>query len=288
MLDPGVVGVAGRGDAVFPAGVGLGAGPVLDVEGRVGHDEVGAVVAREFRVLVAGEGVAPAGGEVGVEAVDGEVHLGHPPGALVELLAVDGNVRALHVVGREEFLGLDEHAAGSAAGVVDPAAVRFKDLDEDGATVVCDQLAALKDMPESLHQPLLDGRLEYLAFERGYFTNVPEGWYPISTFRDYGRVRSLNLALPFDGQAKASWDVRVPGLNEAASAAWFAALEQHLMADRFLYCHRWRKGDLLIIDNQRTLHGRRGLLPNTCRKLLRGQVTFEAVASAPGAALGSA
>lgn len=160
-----------------------------------------------------------------------------------------------------------------------------KDIDEDGATVVCDQLAAWNDMPESLRQPLLDGRLEYKAFERGYFATVPEGWYPISTFRDYGRVRSLNLALPFDGQAKASWDVRVPGLTDEASKAWFTALEQHLTAAPYLYSHRWRTGDLLIIDNQRTLHGRHGLRAHTCRKLLRGQVTFEAVASAPGATL---
>lgn len=207
-----------------------------------------------------------------------------------DILKLDGTHDKEKVItGRGSLpLHTDGILLGTQVDLIILYAEDVKDIDEDGATVVCDQLAALKDMPESLHQPLLDGRLEYLAFERGYFTNVPEGWYPISTFRDYGRVRSLNLALPFDGQAKASWDVRVPGLNEAASAAWFAALEQHLMADRFLYCHRWRKGDLLIIDNQRTLHGRRGLLPNTCRKLLRGQVTFEAVASAPGAALGSA
>ncbi|MDD0976703.1 TauD/TfdA family dioxygenase [Pseudomonas fontis] len=160
-------------------------------------------------------------------------------------------------------------------------------IDEDGATVVCDQLAAWQNMPDSLRQPLLDGKLEYLAFERGYFATVPEGWYPISTFRDYGRMRSLNLALPFDRQAKASWDVRVPGFTAEASAAWFAALEQHLTATPYVYSHRWRTGDLLVIDNQRTLHGRRGLQPQTCRKLLRGQVTFKTIASAPGATLAS-
>ncbi|WP_017478631.1 TauD/TfdA family dioxygenase [Pseudomonas sp. PAMC 26793] len=206
-----------------------------------------------------------------------------------DILNLDGSHDKEKVItGRGSLpLHTDGILLGTQVDLIILYAADVKDIDEDGATVVCDQLAAWNDMPASLRKPLLHGELEYMAFERGYFATVPEGWYPISTFRDYGRVRSLNLALPFDGQAKASWDVRVPGLNEQASAAWFAELEQHLTAAPYLYSHRWRKGDLLVIDNQRTLHGRRGLQPNTCRKLLRGQVTFEAVASAPGATLAS-
>jgi len=206
-----------------------------------------------------------------------------------DILKLDGTHDQEKVItGRGSLpLHTDGILLGTQVDLIILYAAEVRDIDEDGATVVCDQLAAWQDMPEPLRQPLLDGKLEYLAFERGYFTSVPEGWYPISTFRDYGRVRSLNLALPFDGQAKASWDVRVPGLTSEASAAWFAALEQHLTTDAYLYSHRWRTGDLLIIDNQRTLHGRRGLQPQTCRKLLRGQVTFEAITSAPGATLAS-
>lgn len=218
---------------------------------------------------------------------EGNANVGY---GFADILKLDGTHDKEKVItGRGSLpLHTDGILLGTQVDLIILYAADVANIDEDGATVVCDQLAAWKDMPDSLRQPLLDGRLEYLAFERGYFATVPEGWYPISTFRDYGRVRSLNLALPFDSQVKASWDVRVPGLSEDASAAWFAELERHLTANPYLYCHRWRKGDLLIIDNQRTLHGRRGLLPNTCRKLLRGQVTFEAIASAPGAALESA
>ncbi|MFI8608147.1 TauD/TfdA dioxygenase family protein [Pseudomonas sp. NPDC077649] len=207
-----------------------------------------------------------------------------------DILNLDGTHDKEKVItGRGSLpLHTDGILLGTQVDLIILYAADVKNIDEDGATVVCDQLAAWQDMPESLRQPLLTGRLEYLAFERGYFATVPEDWYPISTFRDYGRIRSLNLALPFESQAKASWDVRVPGMSEKDSAAWFAALEQHLTAAPYLYCHRWCKGDLLIIDNQRTLHGRRGLQPDTCRKLLRGQVTFDTVASAPGATLAGA
>lgn len=155
-------------------------------------------------------------------------------------------------------------------------------VDEDGATLVCDQLAAWREMPEILRTPLLKGSLEYIAFERGYFTSVPEGWFPIPTFRDYGRVKSLNLALPFEGERLKSWDVRVQGLSTQASQAYFAALERHFTQEKYLYAHRWCKGDLLIIDNQRTLHGRRALSVNKQRRLLRGQTTFERNVLAPG------
>ena len=108
VLDPGVVGVGRRWDAVPPARVLDVAAPGLDVEWRVGED----VVHLQVGMLVAGEGVAPAGAEaLVVDAVDGEVHLRHPPGLLDRLLAEDGDVLGIAVVLVDEPLGLDEHAA---------------------------------------------------------------------------------------------------------------------------------------------------------------------------------
>ena len=85
-----------------------------------------------MQILV--EGVTPAGTEVGFDAADGEVHLGQPPGRVVELLAVDGDVVPPPAVGFDERLGLHEHAAGAAAGVVDPPLVRLDHLDEEPTT----------------------------------------------------------------------------------------------------------------------------------------------------------
>ena len=88
VLHPGEVGVARRRHAVLPALVILQqfAAPVAVVEGRIGQHEVGL----EVRVPVVVEGVAM--GDLRVDAADGEVHLGQPPGGVVGLLAVDGDV----------------------------------------------------------------------------------------------------------------------------------------------------------------------------------------------------
>jgi hypothetical protein len=129
VLDPRVVGVAGGRDAVLPALVvpQALAAPVGEIERRIGEDEVGA----EVRVEVAVEAVLIVGAEVGVDAADGEVHLGQLPGGVVGLLAIDGDVVLPSAVGEDEPLGGDEHAAGAAAGVEDASAEGLDHLDQE-------------------------------------------------------------------------------------------------------------------------------------------------------------
>lgn len=93
VLDPCIVGVSGWRDAVFPAGIltQTVTTPVGIVERRVGHDEVGLEVFVQVRV----EAVGLLGAEVGINAADGEVHLGEAPGGEVGLLAVDGDALCL-------------------------------------------------------------------------------------------------------------------------------------------------------------------------------------------------
>ena len=126
VLHPGEVGVARGRHAVDPALVVLEqlAAPVAVVERRVGQHVVGL----EVGVPVVVEGVAV--GDLRVDAADGEVHLGQPPGGVVGLLAVDGDVAELAAVGLDELLALHEHAARAAAGVVDAALVGREHLDQ--------------------------------------------------------------------------------------------------------------------------------------------------------------
>ncbi len=228
-----------------------------------------------FRELVASLGV-----KVSYEDDDADVGYGFS-----DVLHLDGTREEGKVItGRGPLpLHTDGILLGTQVDLIILYAERVANLDMDGATIVCDQMTAWREMPSDLRDVLLRGYLEYKAFERGYFTNVPEGWYPIPTFRDYGRVRSLNLALPFEEGAPASWAVRVPGVSDEESRAFFEALRKHLSSPRYLYEHHWKQGDLIVIDNQRTLHGRQGLANKSSRELLRGQVTFEKVEGAPGA-----
>lgn len=221
----------------------------------------------EFRAFVGG-----LGSKVSYE--DEHAQVGYGFG---DLLHLDGNKDEGKVITGRGPIPL--HTDGVLLGrQVDMIILYAKELEkgrDEGATTVCDQLTAWEEMPAELRGVLEERQLEYLACERGYFTTVPEDWYPISAFRDYGRVRSLNLALPFPGDAPASWDVRVKGMSEDKSREFFTALGEFLSEPRYLYRHEWSPGDLLLIDNQRTLHGREGIGDRSVRKLYRGQVTIE-------------
>lgn len=154
-------------------------------------------------------------------------------------------------------------------------AAEFSDAPGSGETYVSDQLTAWQEMPDHLRRVLDEREIEYLITERGYFPTVPEGWYPIPTTRDYGRVKSLNLATAFPpGVTLRSWEVRVKGMEPEESDRFFTDLDGFLRAERYAYTHRWQVGDLMIIDNQRTLHGRTAIGPGGTRVLFRGQLAL--------------
>lgn len=90
VLDPRVVGVADGLVSVGPTLITAEelARPVADVEGRVSEDEV----SLEIGVLVAEERVSRLLTEPGLDAVDGEVHVGEAPRRGVALLPEDGDV----------------------------------------------------------------------------------------------------------------------------------------------------------------------------------------------------
>lgn len=60
----------------------------------------------------------------------------------------------------------------------------------------------------------------------------------------------------------------VDGLDDAASDALLQELHAHATQAEFVYCHQWRKGDLVVHDNTTTIH-RRDPFPADQRRLLR-------------------
>src|SRR2546430_8922041 len=127
VLHPGEVGVAARRKAELPARVVVFAEPVRVVERRIGEDEVGAEIGME----IAPEGAGLLFAEIGFDAADGEVHHGEAARSGVALLTVDANVAEPAAVGFDEFFRLHEHAAGTAAGIVNAAFVGGEYRDEE-------------------------------------------------------------------------------------------------------------------------------------------------------------
>src|SRR5262249_25860423 len=120
----------------------------VDVKGRIGHHEV-ALADKSMLILVVGNGL----GDLALQPMDGEVHLGDVDGIAVLLLAVKddipGRVPALVL---DEMAGLHEHAARAAGGVKDGAMIGLDDVDDD-----LDQRGGREEL--TIVVGLLDGKL---------------------------------------------------------------------------------------------------------------------------------
>ena len=135
VFDPSEVRVACRREAVLPAWVVLQLflAPVLEVERRVRHDKVesfGGVQVLEECVFVVFA-------EVRVNAADGHIHFRHFPGVGVGLLAVNTYVVAVAAMVLDKLDALHEHAAGTAAGVIDAFAFARLEDAHDGFHDAC-------------------------------------------------------------------------------------------------------------------------------------------------------
>src|SRR5699024_11813602 len=120
---------------------------------------------------------SPAWGKVGIESVDGQVHFCHAPGTFVEFLAIDGDRGAVFVMCVEEFLGLDKHATGSAAGIIDASAGRLEDFNEDAHDIgrSIELTTASTFFPGEFLQEILIHLAEQVTCAAGALTGKPDG-----------------------------------------------------------------------------------------------------------------
>ena len=98
----------------------------VHVEGRIGHHEV-ALAGEGVLVLVVGDGL----GDLPLQPVHREVHLGDADGVAVLLLAVEDDLlRRVAALVLDEVAGLHEHAARAAGRVEHRAVVGLDDVDD--------------------------------------------------------------------------------------------------------------------------------------------------------------
>lgn len=145
-----------------------------------------------------------------------------------------------------------------------------------GSTELCLQAELLDtDLPAELAMvTYVDW--EYFVTDASHFPGVAHRWLTIPpTVQSTTGTTRLNVALPFDavnGSTPAGWQVRLAGSTEDDSRPVFARLNQHLRGCQSFYSHDWSQGDLLVLDNERVLHGRTQIEPGSVRHLFRGQI----------------
>ncbi len=144
---------------------------------------------------------------------------------------------------------------GNAIDLVGIFCVEYKQVTGGGRTFVSDIDGAIKDVPAETLRILREHGIEGRPVDR-YYTAAADKWHSIPGFAEVEGKTYLNVGFPFRPGEQASWLLRIPGIDDDRCAAMFEEMRQIFMSDRYCYFHEWSEGDLLLIDNRRTLHGR--------------------------------
>jgi (5R)-carbapenem-3-carboxylate synthase len=152
-------------------------------------------------------------------------------------------------------------------------AEKINNVKWQGATSICDHKLAVEEMPLHLRRVLEEQQFESIVLERDYYLDAsPPSWFHVPVFTDLGWVRKMLLYLPFTEGQPASWDSRIVGFTKKEYTAFFDELRAFLTQPRYYYKHYWQTGDLLMMDNRRTLHARDPFVGDEIERVLyRGQ-----------------
>ena len=197
--------------------------------------------------------------------VTGDEVLGHlgKLGRLVQnerrkgaVLALDGSKKDEVLLG-EGFMPLHKDGAlmGTNVALVGIYCVEYKDVSGGGRTFISDIESAVADVPADDLELIRAKGIEAKPVD-SYYLKPSDTWHAIAGFIDVEGKSYLNVGLPFRPGEKASWTVRMPGVEESRFQAIFETLRSTLMNEKYCYFHEWNEGDLLLLDNKRTLHGR--------------------------------
>lgn len=130
------------------------------------------------------------------------------------------------------------------------------DTSDDGHLETVDSVRALREFDAGLRDALHHATWEYRLRDRGPFAHLPEGWFSRPTFVDGPHGQALNTILPeHDGETPQPWEVRLRGVRQVDARAFFTTVDAALRTSSTFDSHAWASGDVIVIDNDRVLHG---------------------------------
>ncbi|MFF5037384.1 TauD/TfdA dioxygenase family protein [Nocardia salmonicida] len=140
-----------------------------------------------------------------------------------------------------------------------------------GETLVARSAAFFDNAPRDLLDTMRNIVIEYRNRIGGYYKDRAEGDHPrlapIQVDPDTGEQKVV-VGFTDPSDPMRTHDAAVVGYNTDESAALLCRIEETLHLPSVLYTHRWRVGEIVVLDNRRVLHGR-AAFPNQPRKLIR-------------------
>ncbi len=130
------------------------------------------------------------------------------------------------------------------------------DVSEGGRTYISDTLHAWQELPDEIKTALKENGIEILPFDTTYYLKNEEKWYAFDGVISYQGQDTMNGGLSYKSHERKSYAIRIPNISEALSAQYFNRIESVFEQPYYTYHHYWKKGDLLLLNNFSTMHGR--------------------------------
>lgn len=143
---------------------------------------------------------------------------------------------------------------GNNVGIVSIFCLEYSGV-KDGRTFIVDIENAVHDIPTDIQDLLRERGMEVKPKDQ-YYIKAADKWYHMSGFAKFEGKEYLNVGFPYKKGDKQSWEARIPGVDEDRFYEIFDILDSVVMNPKFCYHHNWDKGDILLFDNRKTLHGR--------------------------------
>jgi alpha-ketoglutarate-dependent taurine dioxygenase len=127
---------------------------------------------------------------------------------------------------------------------------------EGGETIFCDSIKAYGDSDDALKNSFKNTNITYKTEQKAHFGGTLK-WPLVSKMVGGDRpvIRYME-AFNEDNEDINPIDVSVDGMDKSDSDAFLRQLNSHLYKPKYLYEHRWTKGEFLMFNNNALLHGR--------------------------------
>lgn len=130
------------------------------------------------------------------------------------------------------------------------------DVTKGGKTFISDNEKAWTEVPEEIKNALRKNGFEIKPYDNNYYLKNEDRWYAFPGVACFENKEFLNGGLSHWKDEPKSYELRIKNVDENLSEQYYTTLENIIMQDKYTYYHQWDKGDFLMFDNRRVLHGR--------------------------------
>ncbi len=173
------------------------------------------------------------------------------------VLELDGSKDEKEVLRGKEFMPLhkDGLLMGLEVNVVGIFCLELNNV-SGGRTYISDMKSAMSVISNEQIALLTEKGIEAQAVDTDYYLKEGGTWHRLPAVKELSDGVALSMGFPYPENSLASWRVRVADTEQLKSKEILGSIEKTLMSDPYVYYHDWEVGDMLLMDNQRVLHGR--------------------------------